>query len=220
MLEMRPACEHCGHDLPADVVGARVCSYECTFCDACAVEVLGNVCPNCTGPLFPRPPRPSDQLELAPPATERKVSPADLDAHPDKIAARRSAVSPPAYLWEVVVDCADPAALAEFYGELFGVSAIVRDSDWAYVQPHGRGPFRFAGPPSAVDGVRIAFQRVPEPKTTKVRLHVDIGSDDIDADAARATALGATELRRVDDDPAGRFIVLADPEGNEFCLVE
>jgi len=56
MLEMRANCERCSTDLPHDTAEATICSYECTFCSACAAE-LGQTCPNCSGPLLPRPPR-------------------------------------------------------------------------------------------------------------------------------------------------------------------
>ncbi len=55
MLEMRAACERCGEALPHDG-DARICSYECTFCPACASELNGR-CPNCAGELLPRPHR-------------------------------------------------------------------------------------------------------------------------------------------------------------------
>jgi hypothetical protein len=55
-LEMRAACEKCGARLEADAGGAFICSYECTFCAACA-EATGRVCPNCGGELVPRPRR-------------------------------------------------------------------------------------------------------------------------------------------------------------------
>ncbi len=54
-LEMRPVCERCGAALAADGEGA-ICSYECTFCVACA-EAMERVCPNCGGELVPRPRR-------------------------------------------------------------------------------------------------------------------------------------------------------------------
>lgn len=56
MLELRPNCERCGRDLPADSRDARICSYECTFCADCAAA-LQNVCPNCGGDLQIRPAR-------------------------------------------------------------------------------------------------------------------------------------------------------------------
>ncbi|MFY0645395.1 DUF1272 domain-containing protein [Sulfitobacter geojensis] len=58
MLELRPNCEMCDCDLPPEAPNARICSYECTFCAACADEVLCNVCPNCAGGFVPRPIRP------------------------------------------------------------------------------------------------------------------------------------------------------------------
>ena len=59
MLELRPNCELCDNDLPADARDARICSYECTFCAACVETVLRNVCPNCGGGFVPRPIRPA-----------------------------------------------------------------------------------------------------------------------------------------------------------------
>ena len=59
MLELRPCCEHCAVALPAASTDARICSFECTFCEACAEGLLGNVCPNCGGGFAPRPIRPA-----------------------------------------------------------------------------------------------------------------------------------------------------------------
>ena len=56
MLEMRPACERCGTDLPADTADARICSFECTFCVPCTDE-MDHACPNCGGELVTRPRR-------------------------------------------------------------------------------------------------------------------------------------------------------------------
>jgi hypothetical protein len=58
MLDLRPNCELCDRDLPADAPDARICSYECTFCADCVEGVLRNVCPNCGGGFVPRPIRP------------------------------------------------------------------------------------------------------------------------------------------------------------------
>jgi len=57
MLEMRANCESCGRGLPADSGDAMICSYECTFCSACAQGKLGGRCPNCGGVLERRPAR-------------------------------------------------------------------------------------------------------------------------------------------------------------------
>jgi len=59
MLELRPNCEYCDKDLPPDSTEARICTYECTFCSACAEDVLDNVCPNCGGGFEARPVRPA-----------------------------------------------------------------------------------------------------------------------------------------------------------------
>jgi uncharacterized protein len=72
-LEMRPGCECCDVDLPADAVGAVVCSFECTFCAGCS-EHLGRACPNCGGTLMPRPTRVGAALERHPASTTRVVS--------------------------------------------------------------------------------------------------------------------------------------------------
>lgn len=61
MLEIRPNCEYCDKDLPADAADARICSYECTFCAECVDGVLSNVCPNCGGGFAPRPIRPATE---------------------------------------------------------------------------------------------------------------------------------------------------------------
>ncbi|HET7761480.1 MAG TPA: DUF1272 domain-containing protein [Phycicoccus sp.] len=69
-LAMRPTCECCAADLPADAVGAVICSFECTFCAGCA-EHLERTCPTCGGALMPRPPRVGEALRTHPASTER-----------------------------------------------------------------------------------------------------------------------------------------------------
>lgn len=71
MLEMRPDCEKCGVDLPADQPGAFICSYECTFCAPCS-DKLDEICPNCGGDLLDRPMRSRGMLSRNPASTERK----------------------------------------------------------------------------------------------------------------------------------------------------
>ena len=71
MLEMRPDCEKCGADLPADAHGAFICSFECTFCAECADE-MDERCPNCGGELMDRPSRVGAALKKHPASTERK----------------------------------------------------------------------------------------------------------------------------------------------------
>ena len=71
MLEMRPDCERCGAELPAESAGVFICSFECTFCAACA-EALDDRCPNCRGELVDRPTRAKSLHAQFPPSTARK----------------------------------------------------------------------------------------------------------------------------------------------------
>ena len=71
MLALRPNCECCDRDLPADSLEARICSFECTFCSDCAASVLGGTCPNCGGELVRRPIRPAGKLVNYPASTIR-----------------------------------------------------------------------------------------------------------------------------------------------------
>jgi uncharacterized protein len=73
MLALRPSCECCGKALPPSARDAMICSFECTFCEACVFSRLSNVCPNCGGGFQRRPIRPKAKLELRPAST---------DAHP------------------------------------------------------------------------------------------------------------------------------------------
>lgn len=76
MLALRPNCECCNCDLPPDSQQALICSFECTFCVACATERLQGHCPNCGGELVPRPRRPAEKLANFPAQTERVLQPA------------------------------------------------------------------------------------------------------------------------------------------------
>jgi catechol 2,3-dioxygenase-like lactoylglutathione lyase family enzyme len=106
---------------------------------------------------------------------------------------------------EIVFDCADPAALARFWAALLGGEPVDRSPDWSYVAPP--------------NFVRIAFQRVPEGKSVKNRLHLDLEGGDVNAAAAEAVGLGALRVGDIVTDDHGHFQVLRDPEGNEFCFV-
>jgi predicted enzyme related to lactoylglutathione lyase len=111
-----------------------------------------------------------------------------------------------AHLQEIVVDCADPAALARFWGDVLESRWAVRDDSWAMVD---------------ADPALLAFQRVPERKPVpKNRLHLDVQVADAAAAVAHATAIGARVLREPELGATGDgYVVLADPEGNEFCFV-
>ena len=87
MLELRPSCEHCNTALPPASTGARICSFECTFCAACVEQVLGNVCPNCGGGFVPRPVRPvglwkgKSPLGAYPASIKVRHAPVDAASH-------------------------------------------------------------------------------------------------------------------------------------------
>jgi len=87
MLELRPGCEHCDKPLPPDALDARICSFECTFCADCVLQVLHNVCPNCGGGFTPRPIRPARNwkgdayLGRHPASARRRHRPVDAAAH-------------------------------------------------------------------------------------------------------------------------------------------
>ncbi len=103
----------------------------------------------------------------------------------------------------VVVDCADPPPLAEWWRRLLG----------------GRVEVDLEGDATLTTGAgeTIDFLRVPEPKTGKNRLHLDLGTTDLALATEQVVALGATLADDVHD--GGSWQVLRDPEGNEFCLL-
>ena len=75
MLELRPGCECCDIDLPPSSTSAYICTFECTFCSACAQSKLAFTCPNCGGELVRRPVRPSAHLAKHPASTKRVFKP-------------------------------------------------------------------------------------------------------------------------------------------------
>ena len=75
MLQLRPNCECCNTDLPPDAPNARICTFECTFCAACADVKLADICPNCGGELLQRPRRPANKLMKFPASVERVYKP-------------------------------------------------------------------------------------------------------------------------------------------------
>ena len=80
MLELRPSCEHCDKNLPYNSTEAMICSFECTYCKTCAIELFENVCPSCSGNFVPRPIRPKKSIENNPPSSFRIYKPKDLIA--------------------------------------------------------------------------------------------------------------------------------------------
>ena len=75
MLDLRPNCECCDKDLPNGAPDALICTFECTFCAACAERHFGGRCPNCGGDLQRRPTRPEKYLATRPPSTARVLKP-------------------------------------------------------------------------------------------------------------------------------------------------
>lgn len=105
----------------------------------------------------------------------------------------------------ICIDANDPAALARWWSELLGWPVTDEGEDGDEVAL--RSP----------EGVELLFVRVPEPKSVKDRIHLDFRPDDQAAEVARAEALGA---HRVDIGQGEQtWVVLADPEGNEFCIL-
>lgn len=110
----------------------------------------------------------------------------------------------------ITIDCADALALARFWGALF---------DTEIASSEGEGPTYVDLRPTA-EIPTLRFQRVPEPKSVKNRVHLDIQVADLDEACARAEALGGRRISaQVFEEFGYRWIVMADPEGNEFCLV-
>jgi predicted enzyme related to lactoylglutathione lyase len=106
---------------------------------------------------------------------------------------------------DIVIDCADPETLAEFWAEALGYTkAGMFDPYFVLVAPTREHP-------------PVILQKVPEPKTVKARIHFDLRIDDIETEAKRLEQLGA---RRIDigQGPNPGWITMADPEGNEFCV--
>lgn len=109
----------------------------------------------------------------------------------------------------LVLDCADPEALAAFWAPALGYVNLGAAGAYVALFPDGE------------PGPKLLLQRVDEPKTVKNRMHVDIEVPDIEAEAARLVDLGAT---RVSEGPrrehGSAWILMSDPEGNEFCVCD
>ena len=113
-----------------------------------------------------------------------------------------------ASLLGVTFDCADPMALARFWEQVVGGRIDDRTLDDAWVNLRD----------VPVVG-HLGFQRVPEGRVVKNRVHLDVEVANIDEAVARLIALGATALGDTVDEGTGWLRVMADPEGNEFCLI-
>jgi hypothetical protein len=136
-----------------------------------------------------------------------------------------------AYDWQLQVDARDAHTIADFWIQALGYqlednTAFVEDMlAKGFAQPEDT----FRRPDGVLSwkgfeairggGRRILFHTVPEPKTIKNRWHIDVnvGKDRMHGEAERLVALGATQLREVQE-PGGHWIAMTDPEGNEFDL--
>ncbi|HMJ79104.1 MAG TPA: VOC family protein [Iamia sp.] len=109
-------------------------------------------------------------------------------------------------VWEqLMVDARDSVALGRWWAEALG---------WVVVEDQ-RGEFEIRPAPDELPG--LLFTEVDEPKTIKNRLHLDFRPDDRDAEVERLLSLGATRIDIGQGDQS--WVVLADPEGNEFCVL-
>lgn len=115
---------------------------------------------------------------------------------------------PPAPVLTITMDATDPAALAPFWAAALRYRVAGTEGGYVALVPlEGSGP-------------NVLLQQVPEPKTAKNRTHLDLKVPDIEAEATRLEALGARRAAGPLSELGSRWIVMADPEGNEFCLCD
>jgi predicted enzyme related to lactoylglutathione lyase len=111
---------------------------------------------------------------------------------------------------EIGIDTVAPEVLAPFWAEALGYAIGDMDRDGTYLD---------LVPPDP--GMPVVYlQRVPEPKTVKNRLHLDLYTAEQEETVERLLSLGATRLGAVTGSEGGTWQVMADPEGNEFCICE
>ena len=109
----------------------------------------------------------------------------------------------------LVLDCSDPEMLAEFWSAALG---------WANLG--GAGSYVALADPEGV-APALLLQKVPEPKSGKNRMHLDIHTPEIEDEATRLEGLGATRLDpEVKCEHGTNWVLMADPEGNEFCVCD
>jgi len=107
-----------------------------------------------------------------------------------------------------VLDCVDADRLADFWAAALAFQREPFEPPYVRLfDPDGRWP-------------DLLLQQVPEPKTGKNRMHVDIRVTDLDAEVHRLTTLGATVIDPEHDDDGYLTVILTDPEGNEFCVLK
>lgn len=121
--------------------------------------------------------------------------------------------------YSIVVDCRDPAAAARWWGDVLGWEIVYEAEDEVVLAPQLDGPRHL--PPEA-QSPGLVFVPVPEHKSAKNRLHIDVTPTGGASQAAEVDRLIGLGARRVDvgqDESAVPWVVLADPEGNEFCVL-
>lgn len=108
----------------------------------------------------------------------------------------------------IVIDCADPLTLARFWQGLVGgdINEVDRSATWVSLI-------------SLTSLGYVGFQKVPESKQNKNRVHLDLVVDDLELSRQRAVELGAEAIGGVVVETLASFQVMSDPEGNEFCFV-
>ena len=105
----------------------------------------------------------------------------------------------------VTFDCTDPDRLAQWWANAVGGELnAVAPGDFVMIVRDG--------------GPNLGFQRVPDPTPGKNKVHLDFHAADREAEVARLVGLGAQETGRHDFGPEFEWVVLADPEGNAFCV--
>jgi predicted enzyme related to lactoylglutathione lyase len=108
----------------------------------------------------------------------------------------------------LVLDCADPQALADFWSRALGVQRLGGAGNYVLLASTGALP-------------KLLLQRVGEPKLGKNRMHLDIETPDVDAEVERLEKIGARRLEaQARAEHGSRWVVMADPEGNEFCVCD
>ncbi|QLQ39647.1 VOC family protein [Micromonospora robiginosa] len=113
-----------------------------------------------------------------------------------------------ANVWSgVTIDCVDPERVARFWSALLGREPGPSPEGWVYLGERGD-----AQP-------RLVFQPVAEPRTEKVRIHLDITVDDLPEAMSTVTRLGGEFTGEQHDHAEGTVVVMTDPEGHKFCLV-
>lgn len=126
-----------------------------------------------------------------------------------------------AQLRDLVFDCRHPAGLARFWAGALDGYAVAPYDDAELERLASIGVYDTEDDPTVLvegpDGApRLFFQRVPEAKVVKNRVHLDLRCDDVDVEVERLVALGATVAA---SQPNHDLVVLGDPEGNELCLL-